>query len=233
MNTRIALVTGGNRGIGLEICRQLAAAGLQVLLTARRADVGAAAAAELAAEGLPVTFQPLDVTDRTSARRLVKHVADHLGRLDVLVNNAAILIDRQQSILDVDLAVMRQTIDVNVYGPLHLSQMFVPLMRRHGYGRVVNVSSSMGQLANMGGRTSAYRLSKLALNGVTRMLAAELAGENILVNTMDPGWVHTDMGGASAPRTVEQGADTAVWLATLPDGGPSGGFWRDREPFAW
>lgn len=233
MEQKVAIVTGGNRGIGLEIGRQLARRGLRVLLTARDRSRGQESAAALRDEGLDVDFQRLDVTDQTSVRRLVKDVADHLGRADVLVNNAAIYVDRGHSAVEVDLALVRQTMETNFYGPLRLCRLFVPLMQRHGYGRVVNVSSRMGSLHHMGGRSLAYRTSKTALNALTRVLAAELRGSNILVNSVDPGWVRTDMGGVHATRSVEEGADTAVWLATLPDDGPTGGFFRDRQPAEW
>jgi len=140
---------------------------------------------------------------------------------------------RGSRVLDSKLVTWRDTLETNLIGPLLLAQALVPLLKRNGYGRIVNVSSGQGQLSDMGVGTPAYRVSKTALNALTRTLAAELKGSGILVNSMCPGWVRTDMGGAGAPRTVEQGADTAVWLATLPDDGPSGGFFRDRRPIPW
>jgi NAD(P)-dependent dehydrogenase (short-subunit alcohol dehydrogenase family) len=128
---------------------------------------------------------------------------------------------------------VRETVETNVYGPLLLCQALVPLMERNGHGRIVNVSSGMGQLSDMGSGNPAYRLSKTALNAVTAMVSAQVRGRNILVNSMCPGWVRTDMGGSAAPRSVEQGADTALWLGTLPDEGPTGGFFRDRKPVSW
>jgi len=233
MDQKVAIVTGGNRGIGLEIGRQLGGHGLRVLLAARDRARGQVAVAALRHEGLEVDFHRLDVTDQTSVRRLVKDVADRMGRVDVLVNNAAIYVDRGLSAVEVDLALVRQTMETNFYGPLRLCRLFVPLMQRHGYGRIVNVSSRMGSLHHMGGGALAYRTSKTALNALTRVLAADLAGTNILVNSVDPGWVRTEMGRAHAARSVEEGADTAVWLATLPDDGPTGGFFRDRQPAHW
>ena len=232
--TRLALVTGGNRGIGFEICRCLAAQGLAVVLTARDASKGKAAAKELQEAGMDVEFHRLDVTSCRSIRACVAAVADKRGRIDVLVNNAGIMIDpRGSRFLDSKLDTYRDTIETNLYGPLQLAQAVVPLMKAHRYGRIVNLSSGLGQLAEMGAGTPAYRVSKTALNALTRILAAEFEGSNILVNSMCPGWVRTGMGGESAPRTPAQGADTAVWLATLPDGGPSGGYFRDREPIPW
>jgi len=232
--TRLALVTGGNRGIGFEICRRLGSQGLAVVLGARDASKGKAAAKELQEAGMDVEFHRLDVTSCRSIRACVAAVADKRGRIDVLVNNAGIMIDpRGSRFLDSKLDTYRDTIETNLYGPLQLAQAVVPLMKAHRYGRIVNLSSGLGQLAEMGAGTPAYRVSKTALNALTRILAAEFEGSNILVNSMCPGWVRTGMGGESAPRTPAQGADTAVWLATLPDGGPSGGYFRDREPIPW
>jgi NAD(P)-dependent dehydrogenase (short-subunit alcohol dehydrogenase family) len=160
-------------------------------------------------------------------------VIDKFGRLDVLVNNAGIHLDSDKRGLDVPLNEVRETFEVNVNGPLRLSQAFLPLMKEHNYGRVVNVSSNMGSLSKMSGQSAAYRMSKAALNAMTRVLASEMRGHNIKINTMSPGWVRSDMGGPSAPRSLEEGADTIIWLATLPDDGPTGGSFKDREPLAW
>jgi NAD(P)-dependent dehydrogenase (short-subunit alcohol dehydrogenase family) len=157
-----------------------------------------------------------------------------LGRADVLVNNAGVMLDGGgRRIADLSLDVLQATLEVNLYGALRVTQALLPMMRRHRYGRIVNLSSGLGQLADMGSGTPAYRISKTALNAFTRILAAELEGTNIKVNSLCPGWVRTDLGGPNAPRSVEEGADTAVWLATLPDKGPSGGFFRDRKRIAW
>ena len=233
-NGRIAVVTGGNRGIGFEICRQLASAGLNVVLTAREASRGRKAAAALQSEGLNVISHPLDVTDAPSVAALAAYMAEMHGRCDVLVNNAGILINGGGiSVMKESLDVMRKTVETNVYGPFLLTQALIPLMRKNRYGRVVNLSSGLGQLSDMGDGYPAYRLSKAALNALTCMFAAATAGSGILVNAVCPGWVRTDMGGRNADRSVEEGADTAVWLATLPAGGPSGGLFRDREPVPW
>lgn len=231
---RVALVTGGNRGIGFEICRQLAGHGLGVVLTARDPGKGRAAARKLQEEGLAVEFHRLDVTSCRSVRACVAAVAERRGRIDVLVNNAGILIDpRGSRFLDSKLDTYRDTFETNLIGPLQLAQAVLPLMKANRYGRIVNVSSAQGQLAEMGPGTPAYRISKTALNALTRILAAEYTEQNILVNSMCPGWVRTGMGGDSAPRTPEEGADTALWLATLPDDGPNGGFFRERKAIAW
>jgi NAD(P)-dependent dehydrogenase (short-subunit alcohol dehydrogenase family) len=232
---KVALVTGANRGIGFETCRQLGGLGVRVILTARDPAKGRAAADKLRGEGLDIVFQLLDVTDHDRIRQLAKHIENAFGRLDALVNNAGILPDPQvgSSGLDADLARVRAAMETNVYGPLLLAQAFIPLMTGQRYGRIVNVSSGMGQLSDMNGGYPAYRLSKVALNAVTRILAAELADTNVKVNSVCPGWVRTGMGGPTAPRTPAEGADTIVWLATLPDDGPSGGFFRDRQPIPW
>jgi NAD(P)-dependent dehydrogenase (short-subunit alcohol dehydrogenase family) len=230
---RIALVTGANRGIGREIVRQLATKGFTVLLTARDLSKAEAAARELAAEGLDVRPQQLDVTDPASVRGLAKSVEDEFGRLDVLVNNAGIYIDGQQKGIDANLDVVKTTLETNLFGVWRLCEAFIPLMRRKGYGRIVNLSSQMGQLETMDGGYPAYRVSKTSLNALTRILAVELRGTGILVNAGCPGWVRTDMGGPQASRSVEEGADTPVWLVTLPDDGPTGGFFQDRKAIAW
>ena len=235
MDKRVAVVTGANRGIGLEICRQLARrGGIRVVLTARDQTKGKAAAGQLRDEGLEVDFHELDVTSEKSVETLAGWLEGTCKRCDILVNNAGILADpRGSRFLDSRPETYRQTLDTNVFGPLLLSQALVPIMKRSRYGRIVNISSGQGQLFEMGAGAPAYRISKTALNALTRVLAAELKGSGILVNSMCPGWVKTDMGGPGAPRTVQQGADTAVWLATLPDDGPTGGFFRDRKTIAW
>jgi NAD(P)-dependent dehydrogenase (short-subunit alcohol dehydrogenase family) len=230
---RVAIVTGANRGIGYETCRALASRGLRVVLTSRDAAKGAAAARELADSGADVVHHELDVTDDRSIGALVRWAESELGRIDVLVNNAALYLDESVSVLDVDLATARATIETNLYGPLLLCQAVAPGMIRRRYGRIVNVSSGAGQLSTMGDYAPSYSMSKAALNALTRMVADAVQGKNILVNAADPGWVRTTMGGRSAPRSVAQGADTIVWLATLPDDGPTGGFFHDRAPMPW
>jgi len=235
MDKRVAVVTGANRGIGLEICRQLGRrGGIRVYLTARNEAKGNAAAQTLRDEGIDVEFYPLDVTSEQSVKLFAGWLEGTCKRCDILVNNAGILADpRGSRFLDSRPATYRQTLETNVFGPLLLIQALVPLMMKNRYGRIVNISSAQGQLSDMGVGTPAYRISKAALNALTCVLAAELTGSGILVNSMCPGWVRTDMGGPGAPRTVQQGADTAVWLATLPDDGASGGFFRDRMPIPW
>ncbi|MCP5419459.1 MAG: SDR family oxidoreductase [Gammaproteobacteria bacterium] len=236
----VALVTGANRGIGFETVRQLARRGMRVILTSRNSGKGEAAAEQLLGEGLDILFHVLDVTSESQIAALGEFVHSRCGRLDVLVNNAGIFLDHRTpddpnvgSVFHTSLTTLETSFRTNVYGPLSLAQEFVPLMKQQRYGRIVNVSSGMGQLTEMEGRWPGYRLSKAALNALTRVLAAEVGGHNILVNSICPGWVRTDMGGSEAERTPEQASETIVWAATLPDGGPSGGFFRDRQPIPW
>ncbi|MBH8553834.1 SDR family oxidoreductase [Nostocaceae cyanobacterium CENA357] len=233
---KVAVVTGGNRGLGFETSRQLAKKGYQVILTSRDEAKGQAAAEKLQAEGLDVIFHLLDVTNHESSKQLAEFIRQQFGKVDVLVNNAGIYIDDQageNSIFDAKIDILEQTIETNVYGALQVTQALIPLMNENNYGRIVNVSSGMGQLHDMDGGSPAYRISKTALNALTRIFASELKGTNILVNSVCPGWVKTDLGGAKAPRTPEQGVDTIVWLATAADGSATGGFFRDRQPINW
>ncbi|MGE0454982.1 MAG: SDR family oxidoreductase [Vicinamibacteria bacterium] len=230
---RVALVTGANRGIGRETCLQLARLGFRVVLAARDEDKAGRAARELAGPGLEIEPLALEMDEAASIRAAAERLERAPGRLDVLVNNAGVFLDRRASGADVSAEVVRRTFETNLLGPLQLTQAVLPLMRRQGYGRIVNLSSSLGSLAEMGGLYPAYRMSKTALVALTRILAAELAGTNVLVNACCPGWVKTEMGGPRATRPVEEAPDTIVWLATLPDGGPTGGFFRDREPLAF
>lgn len=244
---RVALVTGGNRGIGLATCRGLAEAGLQVILTGRDEAQLRHAQAELRADGIKVDSVELDVTDPRMLlpppELTVSFIADWVqrkyGRLDVLVNNAGVVPDElpygaeEDTILQMPRSALDLGMETHFHGPLALCRAMLPLMQGNGYGRIVNVSTHMASLARMGRGWPAYRVSKLALNALTRMLADELTDSNILVNSVTPGWVRTRMGGEQAPLEPSQGADTILWLATLPADGPSGGFFEDRKPAAW
>ena len=238
---RVALVTGGNRGIGYAISRGIARRGITVVLGVRDPNKGATACSRLQGEDLDVNFELLNVIDEDSLKTAVKHIQAQFGRLDILVNNAGILIDSAEHTLDINGIIVEKTFQTNVLGPLMLCQNCVGLMKMGGYGRIVNMSSTLGSLSEIadpysayaGVGTPAYRLSKAALNAVTTLVAKEVRDDNILVNSACPGWVRTDMGGDQAPLTPEEGADTPVWLATLPDGGPTGGFYRERKRIPW
>jgi len=229
---KIALVTGANKGIGLEVCRQLAKKGIGVVLTARNEENGKKASDGLSGDGLDVVFHQLDVTDEASIQQAADYVLATFGKLNILVNNAGIGVDRENTCLNIDIDKIKEILETNTFGPLRVCKAFIPLMQKSEFGRIVNVSSGMGSLTNMGIQSTGYRLSKLALNGVTRILAKELENTNILINSMAPGWVKTDMGGPSATRTLEEGADTVVWLATA-DNLSSGGFFQDRKEIQW
>ncbi len=230
---RIAIVTGANRGIGKAIAAGLAAHNLTVVLTARNLAQARVAAQEIGGAGSSIVAGQLDVTDAGSVNALREHIERVFGRVDVLVNNAAAYYDEGQEAATTDLETVRAALEVNTLGPWRMCQAFLPLMRRHKYGRIVNVSSQGGAFAGAGAGTPAYSVSKAALNMLTVKLALELRGTGILVNAACPGWVRTDMGGPSAPRSPEQGADTPIWLATLPANGPTGGFFRDRKSIPW
>ena len=234
MTSRTVVVTGANRGIGLEVARQLAARGDTVVVGARDLDAGRGAAAPLVAAGGDVRARRLDVTDQASINAIAAELAggDGSGRLDVLVNNAAIHYDTWQNAAGADLGVVAEALDTNLLGAWRCSNAFLPLLRASGHGRIVNVSSEGGSLTSMGGGIPAYRVSKVGLNALTRMLAAELRSDGVLVNSVCPGWVATDMGGPGG-RPVAEGAASVVWAVDLPDDGPTGGFFRDGQALPW
>jgi len=232
-SVRVALVTGANRGIGFEVCRQLAIRGFVVLLTARDAQKAESAANRLVSIG-QVEPLALDVADASNIKNAEDEVATKYGCLDVLVNNAGINYDTWETVENADMnGTVMQTITTNLLGPWRICQAFLPLLRKSRAARIVNVSSESGSLAEMGAGPPAYQVTKAALNALTRTLAGELRHAHILVNAVCPGWVATDMGGTGAPRSVNEGAAGIVWAATLPDNGPTGGFFRDGEPLPW
>jgi NAD(P)-dependent dehydrogenase (short-subunit alcohol dehydrogenase family) len=232
MSSGVALVTGANRGIGREVARQLAGRGYTVVLGARDRGKGEAAAGALAQTGLDIHPLVLDVADTDSVHALKGSLDRDFGRLDVLVNNAAIHYDTWQRGVDADLGVVHEALETNLLGAWRTAQACLPLLRSSEHGRIVNVSSGAGAISEMGAGTPAYSVSKAALNALTRILAAELRADGILVNSVCPGWVATDMGGAGG-RPVEDGAAGVVWAATLEDDGPTGGFFRDGRRLEW
>jgi NAD(P)-dependent dehydrogenase (short-subunit alcohol dehydrogenase family) len=230
----IALVTGANRGIGRETARQLAAKGYTVILSARDEAKANAAAEEIAGEGGEVRPLVLDVSDPASIDRAAAELANHPGELDVLVNNAGIGSDFGVAGADPDFDAIQRALDTNFFGAYRLTIALLPLLRKSPSPRIVSVSSGMGGVAEMGGWSPGYRVSKAALNAMTRILSTELKDEGFLVNSACPGFVATDMGGQfGAKKSVEDGASGVVWLATLPDDGPTGGFFRDGKPITF
>ncbi|HUR44959.1 MAG TPA: SDR family NAD(P)-dependent oxidoreductase [Candidatus Saccharimonadales bacterium] len=230
---KTVLITGGNRGIGLETARQLAGKGFQAFIGTRDPAAGQKAAAGLKKAGAEVTALPLDAADSASIKSAADALARQVEQLDVLINNAGIYPDEGYNILNIAREQLVTTFQTNTFGPLAVVQAFLPLLRKAKHARIINLSSGLGQLDGMSSGIPSYSLSKLAVNGVTILLASALKSDGIAVNSMCPGWVRTDMGGASAPRSVEQGADTAVWLASEASAELTGKFFRDRKEIPW
>lgn len=235
---KIAVVTGSNRGLGYAISRKLSQIGNKVILTSRNQTDGLAAKEQLSSEGLAVDYHVLDVTSDDSVQQFTDWLRETYGRVDILVNNAGVnpaTKPEESSLLTVQLETMRSTFETNVLAVLRISQALIPLMKAHNYGRIVNVSTEMASLTSIPNDyyplAPSYRLSKIGVNGLTVLLAKELQGDNILVNAYSPGWMKTDMGGENAPFTAEEGAETAIYLATLPDGGAQGQFFAEMRKF--
>ena len=222
---KTVLITGAYRGLGYEVAKELSERGWNVIVTARRRNQGAAAAAKLQ----NASFRELDITDDNSVARAAREVSG----LDALVNNAAIIAERDQDVLTIQPEIVARTIETNALGALRVSQAFVPHLLKSSAGRIVNVSSGAGQLSDMGTWAPAYSASKTTLNAITCLLAAALKDRGIAVNSVCPGWCRTEMGGAGAPRSVEEGAAGIVWLAADAPQEKTGLFWRDREVIPW
>lgn len=229
---KIALVTGTNRGIGLEISKQLAASGITVVMTARNMQAGRPLVSELRKQWKHVWFHQLNVDDENSIQDGYSYIETSFGKLDILINNAGIFLDDGKNATELDMDILRSTMETNLYGPIRLIQVMLPLLKKSNDARIINLSSTMGQFAVLGPRSAAYRISKAALNAMTVIFSAELAPHGIKVNAVHPGWVKTSMGGANAPLPVEKGADTAVWLATA-EKIPNGKFIQNRTVIEW
>jgi NAD(P)-dependent dehydrogenase (short-subunit alcohol dehydrogenase family) len=230
---QVALVTGGNRGIGFELVKQLTLKGFKVILTSRNPKKGHEAVQKLKESGLDVSFVEMDVEEPESIRQAAIKINEQYGKLDVLINNAGVYLDENESLLTMNPSILEKTMATNFYGAYHVIHSFISLMEKQGYGRIINVSSDYGAMSEMSYQgVGAYKLSKLALNGLTQLLAAETKGD-IKINAVCPGWVSTDMGGPSAPRTPKQAAESILWLATIGPEGPNGGFFRDGKRLDW
>ncbi|WP_342045235.1 SDR family oxidoreductase [Bacillus sp. OTU530] len=230
---QVALVTGGNRGIGYELVKQLALKGFKVILTSRNAENGHEAAQKLKQSDLDVSFVVMSVDNQESIHQAAIIVNDRYGRLDVLINNAGVYLDGNQKLLNMEPSILEKTMATNFFGAYHVIRSFIPLMEKQGYGRIINISSEYGAMSEMSYQgVGAYKLSKLALNGLTRLVAAEINGD-IKINAVDPGWVSSDMGGPSAPKTPKQAAESILWLATIGPEGPNGEFFRDEKQIEW
>jgi NAD(P)-dependent dehydrogenase (short-subunit alcohol dehydrogenase family) len=230
---KVALVTGGNRGIGYELVKQLAQIGFKVILVSRDPEKGLEGAQKLNVSNLDVSFLEMDVDNQESIRQAAITVNERFGRLDVLINNAGVYLDKNEKLLTMDPCILAKQWQPIFFGPYHVIRSFIPIMEKQGYGRIINVSSEYGAMSEMSyPGVGAYKLSKFAINGLTRLVAAEINGD-IKINAVDPGWVSSDMGGPSAPRTPKQAAESILWLATIGPEGPSGGFFRDGKPIDW
>ena len=231
---RIALISGANKGIGYEVAKQLGTRGYSILLGSRKLAAGQAAVRSLQQLGVRATLIELDVSSRASIATAIPNIQSHVQKLDLLVNNAAIYVDGDETIETISHEIVESTVATNLLGPIYLTQALAPLLSKSRGARVINVSSGLGALSsNNGTKAPSYSISKTALNAVTKQFAAAFADRGILVNSVCPGWVRTDMGGPSAHRSVEEGADTIVWLATDIDFNQTGGFYRDRELIDW
>ncbi|MED4227980.1 SDR family NAD(P)-dependent oxidoreductase [Neobacillus cucumis] len=230
---QVALVTGGNRGIGYELVKQLALKGFQVILTSRDPKMGHEAAQKLKEFNLDVSVVEMDVNNQESIHQAAMTINERYGRLDVLINNAGVYLEENKKLVALDPSILERTMATNFFGAYHVIRSFIPLMEKQGYGRIINISSEYGAMSDLSyPGVGAYKLSKFALNGLTQLVAAEISGD-IKINAVDPGWVSSDMGGPSAPRTPRQAAELILLLATTGPEGPNGGFFRDGKQIPW
>jgi len=232
-NSPVAVVTGGNRGIGFEISKELSKVGCRVVLTSRDEEHGNQAVAKLGADKKNIVYHKLDVTNGKDIETLRDWILKMYGRVDILINNAGIYLDEGTSVFNVDEKIVKETLDVNFYGAFNMCRVLVPIMRQNGYGRIVNISSGYGAMSEMAGYHAAYRISKAALNALTLIMADELRDGDIKVNAVCPGWVNTDMGGKMAPVSAEKAAKDIVHVALMDEEGPTGSFFRHKKPIEW
>jgi NAD(P)-dependent dehydrogenase (short-subunit alcohol dehydrogenase family) len=230
MNKKIALITGANKGIGLACVELFCQNDFHVILTSRNVDNGKDAFNDLKSKYPNLEYHQLDVNDEASISKLIEFITEKYGRLEVLINNAGINYDTWQNALNADLNNVKETLETNLFGAWRMCQTFIPLMKKNGYGRIINISSGAGSFGEeMKAGTPGYSISKTSLNVLTLKLSKDLEHTGVLVNSMCPGWVRTDMGGQDAPRSVDKGAETVLWLAELNDDGPNGLFFRDKD----
>ncbi|WP_057914958.1 SDR family oxidoreductase [Peribacillus muralis] len=233
MDKPIAFVTGGNRGIGFELVKQLAVKGFKVILSSRDPKKGYEALEKLKDPNLDISYMMMDVDEQDSIRQSAHTVNEKYGRLDVLINNAGIYVDGDEKLITMDPSILEKTMRTNFFGPYFVIHSFIPLMEKRGYGRIINISSELGAMSDMSVQgTGAYKLSKLALNGMTQLMATEIKGD-IKINSVDPGWVSSDMGGPYASVSPKQAAESILWLATIGPEGPNGGFFRNGKSTNW
>jgi NAD(P)-dependent dehydrogenase (short-subunit alcohol dehydrogenase family) len=228
----VAIVTGGNRGIGYEICKELSMSGCRVVLTSRNEKDGQKAVAALRDHD-NIAYHKLNVTNSADIASLRDWILKTYGRLDILINNAGVYLDEGVSVFDVDEKIVQETLAVNFYGAFHMCRAFVPIMKQNGYGRIVNISSGYGAMNEIAGYEAAYRISKAALNALTLIIADELRDGSIKVNAVCPGWVSTDMGGKMAPISPQIAARDIVHFALVNAKGPTGSFFRHKKPIQW
>ncbi|MFS0776860.1 SDR family oxidoreductase [Neobacillus sp. 3P2-tot-E-2] len=233
LDKHVALVTGGNRGIGYELVKQLALKGFKVILASRDPEMGHEAAQRLYDSNLDISFVEMDVDNQESIRQSAVSINEKYGRLDVLINNAGVYLEENKKLVEMDPSILERTMKTNFFGAYYVIRSFIPLMEKRGYGRIINISSEYGAMSDMSyPGVGAYKLSKFALNGLTRMVAAEIS-DDIKINAVDPGWVSSDMGGPSAPRTPKKAAESILWLSTIGPEGPNGKFFRDGKQIDW
>lgn len=223
------VITGASRGLGKELSKQLAKLGYNILITARDERMGKKVLYEIEeySPKVSILFHKLDVSDEKSIVRFTDYLIKHKIEVNVLVNNAGI-VESNKSTLDTSKKEIQKSLDTNFFGPLLLSQKIIPFLEKTGNGKIINVSSGMGSFKELSGGYAAYRISKLALNSLTAIMSKDLVGKNVKVFSVCPGWVKTDMGGAAAPRSLQQGVDSIKWLITKNEG-VTGRFYRDKK----